>query len=127
MERYFFASLLSAMDIVFLSHFGNISRQTSLKALQNVFLACLSDSLDEIAFSVSIGKSKSMIGQNGSSPSIISCRECPSRSESIASISSALSAPRKCLSLTLLSRILYRHLPTFSVLNPCLYGADMSR
>src|SRR5436853_394671 len=75
MERYFFASLLSAMDIVFLSHFGNISRQTSLKALQNVFLACLSDSLDEIAFSVSIGKSKSMIGRNGSSPSIISCRE----------------------------------------------------
>src|SRR2546423_10641703 len=96
------------MDIVFLSHFGNISRQTSLKALQNVFLACLSDSLDEIAFSVSIGKLKSMIEQSGSSPSIISCRKCLSQSESIASISSALSAPRKCLGLTLSSQILYR-------------------
>ena len=58
----FFASLLSAMDIVFLFYFGNISKQTSLKALQSVFLVCLSDSLREIAFSVSIGKSKSMIG-----------------------------------------------------------------
>src|SRR6266540_4604632 len=114
----FFASLLSAMDIVFLSHFGNISRQTSLKALQSVFLACLSDSLDEIAFNVSISKSKSMIGQSGSSPSIISCRECPSRSESIASISSTLSALRKCLDLTLLSRILYRDAPILEGLNP---------
>src|SRR6266540_2915019 len=113
----FFASLLSAMDIVFLSHFGNISRQTSLKALQNVFLACLSDSLDEIAFNVSIGKSKSMIGRSDSSPSIILCRECPSRSESIASISLALSVSRKCLGLTLSSRILYRDAPISESLN----------
>ncbi|CAB4379525.1 unnamed protein product [Rhizophagus irregularis] len=106
------------MDIVFLSHFGNISRQTSLKALQSVFLACFSDSLGEIVFSVSIGKLKSTTGRSGSSPSMNSCKEWPSRSESIASISSALSAPRKCLGLTLSSRILYRDAPISEALNP---------
>ncbi|CAI2185539.1 1774_t:CDS:1, partial [Funneliformis geosporum] len=50
----------------------------------------------------------SITGRSGSSPSINSCKKWPSRSDSMASISSALSAPRKYLGLTLSSRILYR-------------------
>ncbi|CAI2199777.1 4693_t:CDS:1, partial [Funneliformis geosporum] len=56
-------------------------------------------------------KSKSITGWSGSSPSINSCKEWPSHSDSMASISFALSAPRKCLGLTLLSQILYRDTP----------------
>jgi hypothetical protein len=66
----------------------------------------------------SIGKSKFMIERSSSSPSINLYKKCPSWSESIASISSALSAPRNCLGLSLSSQILYRNALISEVLNP---------
>jgi len=56
----FIASLLSEIVIVFLSYSGSISRQVSLKAQQSKFFACLSKSLEVIAFNISTGKSKSI-------------------------------------------------------------------
>jgi len=54
------------------------------------------------------------------------CKEWPSRSESIASISSSLSVSKKCFSLTLSSWILYWYYSILEALNP--HGAgDMSR
>ena len=56
----FFTSLLSTIVIIFLSYFGNISKQVFLKALQSKFFAYLSESLDVIVFNVSTDKLKSM-------------------------------------------------------------------
>src|SRR2546423_14873301 len=79
MKRYFFCITAFSNSYSFLFQSENISRHTSLKALQSMFLACLSESLEEIVFNVSTGKLKSMIGQSGLSLSINLCKECPSR------------------------------------------------
>ena len=123
----FFASLLLAIAIVSRSHSRNISKHVFIKALISKSRISLPVSLGSMESYTSRDRSKSIIGRSGSSPSIYSCKEWPTRSERIASISSSLSAPRKCLGLTLSSQILYRHSPTSSALKPYLYGAEASR
>ncbi|CAB4393918.1 unnamed protein product [Rhizophagus irregularis] len=106
------------MVIVLGSHFGNTSKHVFLNTRISKSSTSLPVSLGLMESYTSRGRSKSIIGRSGSSPSMNSCKEWPSRSENMASISFALSAPRKCLGLTLSSRILYRDAPISDALNP---------
>jgi hypothetical protein len=101
-KNIFFTLLLLATVILFLSQFGNILRQISLKTRLNVFSISLHISLSSMLLYTFTGKSKLIIGQSGSLPSINSCKKCPSWSESITSILSLLFVLRKFLGLTLL-------------------------